>query len=531
MSAPVLRRHHLIPLQFAEHPALEGIDIDASVNIIYLPGSRKLAAKMGVSPHPGGHLDSYYAVKRVLDEIAEISDRALRQAEVRNLQDAMRIALANEDLYTNNPDGEADAKSINRKLLADYNAYLGGQLDQRKGLQELEQRGRDTGRSHLIKLSPYLGNPERERQLSEAIADHPGVKVTAGNRDLEGTPWYSNFAPSDDVFRLPPSIPSNPTGVPYLPPFIPPSSRDLNEPEWFGRSDPRYAGMLPAFPAPGLNEQQLGQLPPSTAAQPDPLVLKFDPATGAPLPFYENPLMRDASAGSSTLAQDVLPWMAALGMAAPFVPAWLSAILAGVALTRAANARESNSNIVRDVVTDGGGVFSTGAPAYNAFTKGGIAADTATSDSLSSQSQRAPLGQEAMSAGSFADRFGNWTETPAGTVPAYDPPAAPPTSAAQAVAPDEVRRLARVNTSNAGSVFTSGSAPIPYLPSTEFDDWFGNWTMSTVDGRSSQTSRPIRTFASEPSYLISPPIFGVDDSGKPRNDAEEWFSRWIGPVL
>lgn len=40
-------------------------------------------------------------------------------------------------------------------------------------------------------------------------------------------------------------------------------------------------------------------------------------------------------------------------------------------------------------------------------------------------------------------------------------------------------------------------------------------------------SRPTEAFAHEPSYLIQPPIFGVDGAGNPRNDTEEWFSRWI----
>ncbi|MGY8633202.1 hypothetical protein RAD15_12065 [Bradyrhizobium sp. 14AA] len=116
-------------------------------------------------------------------------------------------------------------------------------------------------------------------------------------------------------------------------------------------------------------------------------------------------------------------------------------------------------------------------------------------------------------------------------MPAQVAPAAPTAPAAGAVAPEEVRRLTRVNASNAGSVFTSGSAPVPYLPSTEFSERFGNWSMPTADGQSPQTSRPIGAFADEPSYLIPPPIFGSDGPGNPRNDAEEWFSRWIRPLL
>jgi hypothetical protein len=139
--------------------------------------------------------------------------------------------------------------------------------------------------------------------------------------------------------------------------------------------------------------------------------------------------------------------------------------------------------------------------------------------------------QQAPPAITFADRFGTWPDAPAGTLLAGDVPEVPLASSAAAVAPAEVRRLTHANSSNAGSVFTSGSAPIPYLPSTEFSDRFGNWALPSADGRPPQVSRPTGVFADEPSYLIPPPIFGADDPRNPRNDAEEWFSRWIRPLF
>jgi hypothetical protein len=143
------------------------------------------------------------------------------------------------------------------------------------------------------------------------------------------------------------------------------------------------------------------------------------------------------------------------------------------------------------------------------------------------------FGQSPMSAGTFADRFGNWSETLNGTMPAQpsDGGEAQSAAVAGALAPEDVRRLTRVNASNAGSVFASGSAPVPYLPSTEFNDRFGNWSMPNGEGGPQRTSKPIGAFADEPSYIIPPPIFGSDDPGNPRNDAEEWFSRWIRPLI
>src|SRR6187402_3026194 len=126
----ILWEHHIIPKRFAGHPALDGMDIDAPSNFIYLPQSTQLAAKMEISPHPGGHLDSYYAVKDVLDRIAKISDSVRRLAEIRNLLDAMRLGLANGDLYANDPGTGADTEAINSKLLADHNRYLAGRPNQ-----------------------------------------------------------------------------------------------------------------------------------------------------------------------------------------------------------------------------------------------------------------------------------------------------------------------------------------------------------------------------------------------------------------
>jgi hypothetical protein len=55
--------------------------------------------------------------------------------------------------------------------------------------------------------------------------------------------------------------------------------------------------------------------------------------------------------------------------------------------------------------------------------------------------------------------------------------------------------------------------------------------MSSSRDRSQQASRPVGAFADEPSYLIPPPIWGLEDQSKSRNDAVDWFSRWIEPLL
>jgi hypothetical protein len=255
---------------------------------------------------------------------------------------------------------------------------------------------------------------------------------------------------------------------------------------------------------------------------PVPQVLQFNRETGDLLKLSDgSPLMgpdpynmpRDAADGPAVLGG--LAIFAAAMVAPellPLLPAWAPIAgtlgLTGLAANSAAHAEPASGS-------------------------GAGASAAVTIPAAAQQSVNNSLNQNSMRASTFSDRFGNWTDVMNGTVPAQpssgdEAPAAP---AAEAAAPEEVRRLTRVNASNAGNVFTSGSAPIPYLPSTEFKGRFGNWTMPTGEGRSPQTSRPIGVFANEPSYIIPPPIFGSDDASNPRNDAEEWFSRWIRPLF
>jgi len=536
----ILFDHHIILERFRGHRAFNDIDkqmfdIDAPENRIYLPADQELAANLNVSPHPSRHLSSYgESVCKALNQIADIPSPGDRAAEIRTLIDAMRVGFANGDLYVNMPIGktrEEVDRSIAR-VLTDHKAYLSQYPDQLKAIRELEQRGANAGKNHLIKWLLYLDNPERQKLLDDVIARNPGINLTAGNQDLEGTPWQSKFAaldPSSSMLRIPGSTAAEPSDFPPLPGYSSPSFAGLNEQERFAPIDPRFTGVLESFPAPNPNEQGLGQLPPTTASPPDPLIFTFDPATGAPLPFSERSPILDPgppSSGTPPVALYGAATIAALLAIAPeFAPLW--AALGAAAVMGTAPARGTG--------TKSKGVLSVGTTPYNAFTSNDLATPSNGSSSLPpalrSQAEDHTLDREPERASTFADRFESWISTPAGTIPTQVAPAASGASVAEAAAPEEVRRLTRVNASNAGSVFTSGSAPVPYLPSTELNDRFGNWTVPTADGGPRQTSKPIGVFAAEPSYLIPPPIFGVDGPGSPRNDAEEWFSHWIRPLL
>lgn len=546
----ILFDHHIIPGVLQKHEAFRDIDpqlfdIDAPGNRIYLPADAELAADMKLSRHPGGHVDPYFeAVDKALEKIKETGDAGARAEEIKILIDAMRVGFANGDLHTNIPMGKTleDVKNGIEKVFTDHKRYLAERPDQLQEIRDLEHRAAALGLDHLVKWSAIVGNAERERLLSEAIARDRGVNITAGNRDLVGTPWSKSAAagPNLDNFPTPGFTSLGPREVPTVPGSTIPSVDWLNKREEYLRSDPRLIQGLPAFPAIDPTTNGLGPLPPSVATRQDPLVLQFNPETGSPLTFSDGaPVMGPAPSNNGTAFDKAALFGTAAAGAAFLAPQLLPLLplLLGPAVLPAAKAGAANSvsgGIGNGAATSGGGVFSTGAPPYNAFNNGQPSADGYSSGISGSQQTGAkPLDQEPFSAVPFTDRFGNWTETPVGTVPAQASAVLAPPSAGTslAVAPEDVRRLTRVNASNSANAFTSGAPPVPYLPSSEFDRRFGNWSASPRGGPSQQASRPVGLFADEPSYLIPPPIWGLEDQSKPRNDAGDWFSRWIEPLL
>lgn len=547
----ILFDHHIILDRFKDHRAFSGIDketldIDSPANRIYLPADPKIAARLGVSPHPSNHIGLYSgAVERKLDLIAGTESPSERASEIRTLIDALRVGFLNGHLYTNWPIDKTpeEVERLHAEIFDNHKAYRAKYPDQLRKIRDIEQRGANAGQNHLIKWLLYLDNPERRRILDEVIASNPGAKLTSGNRNLAGTHWskFEASDPSSGILRIPGSTPVNPNDLPRLPGYNSPSLAGLNDKEGFTRSDPRFTGGLPPFSAPSPDEQRLGQLPPTTATQSDPLVLPYDPITGI-TQYYDNPL-----AGGTSVVPNAITALgltaggaaAALLVAAagPAILPWLLGIAGFSAATQAANAQEGNSGETMGAATPRGGVFSTGAPAYNNTSNHGLGVDSAA-DARGVLGPLTPsplpggaslLDPEAPAA-TFADRFGEWTTSPAGTMAAKDPSVAP-ASAAGSVAPEEVRRLTRVNETNAGNVFTTGSAPVPHLPSTAFDERFGSWTIPGAGGQQPQPSKPSGVFADEPSYFIPPPIFGVDGPINPNSDSEEWFSQWIRPLL
>jgi len=538
--------HHVLSKSFASHRVIQFLanrfDINGIRNLMVLPATQGLADDLTSSPHTGGHLGSYYAgFKKHLDAVeASVEFRAgvaggegqvdKVVSDLNKLVAAAKYAQANGHLFPNTPTGmtREQANAANEKWFENWRRYAEENEDQiREMLDTINQLSASrqwNGALHWPILSP-----------TSTLSLEDRIKIRSQFRD--GSPISQHFTAIGPVPALPGLVPSFVNT--RLPGFIPVSPDDVKQPEGFSPSNPSLPYGLRGFPAANPDWQRFGQLPPSTAAPSDPFILKFDPATGAPLPFHENPLMRDPGSQSS-VAQDVLPWLfggAALGVAAPFIlstlPAWLWALATlgttGAIVGSSANAKPGNNS--------SGGVFATGAPQYNPFNTGSASnASGESSRFLGSQSSAPSLtdnaaDQEAARPSTFNDRFGNWPgiQDLATSSQSLSYPQAPAAASAGATAPDEVRRLTRVNTSNAGSVFESGTAPVPYLPSPEFDDRFGNWRVGQEGPQ--QISSPVGAFADEPSYAVPPPIWGLEASVNPRNDAEEWFSRWIQPLL
>ena len=120
----ILQDHHIIPQRFADDPALRDLpfDIQAPSNRIFLPADTQLAADMGVSAHNGGHPVYNEGVRRTLVDLENITDPNVRLGEVSTLQEAMRVALANGDLYAKPSAGKTpdQMKLINDRFFGDW---------------------------------------------------------------------------------------------------------------------------------------------------------------------------------------------------------------------------------------------------------------------------------------------------------------------------------------------------------------------------------------------------------------------------
>ncbi|MBZ3931366.1 AHH domain-containing protein [Xanthomonas citri] len=141
---PAFQGHHLVEqAAFKQSRLLQSLsksglfDLHGPSNMLNLPADQALAAKMGLSPHPGGPLGAYTDELRTALKDLQVSpdgkamfrgDEAATQriaARVNNLTATLKVGLVNGDLVSNAPQGmtpeQANAKI--RTFFGDIEGY------------------------------------------------------------------------------------------------------------------------------------------------------------------------------------------------------------------------------------------------------------------------------------------------------------------------------------------------------------------------------------------------------------------------
>ncbi|WP_313458946.1 XVIPCD domain-containing protein [Stenotrophomonas sp.] len=184
-DTPVFQGHHLIEQALYERNLMlrtlakaGHFELHGAGNIINLPADQALAAKMGISPHPGGPLGDYSAqLRQALQEIENTPEGRVAMGKqtatpeqqalalqrlatkVETLTETMRAGIINGDLVTNTPEGmtPAEANAKVRTFFADLDGYErthAAQIAEQKTLNPAELRWRGVTQSEAnVKLA------------------------------------------------------------------------------------------------------------------------------------------------------------------------------------------------------------------------------------------------------------------------------------------------------------------------------------------------------------------------------------------
>ncbi|WDK32200.1 AHH domain-containing protein [Xanthomonas campestris] len=213
-DTPAFQGHHVIEqAAFSESRLLQSLsrsglfDLHGPRNILNLPADQALAARMGLSPHPGGPLGAYSEELANRLERLELSpdgqatlrgDQAAAQriaARVNGLTDTLKVGLVNGDLVSNTPHGMTPQQA-NAKIrafhgdLAAYQQSHAGQIADVGKMAAAEARWAGVTRS------------EGNVQLALEAIDQPGSSTLSdrwGGRQSLGTA----IADANQAGRLP----------------------------------------------------------------------------------------------------------------------------------------------------------------------------------------------------------------------------------------------------------------------------------------------------------------------------------------
>ncbi|MCC4622687.1 AHH domain-containing protein, partial [Xanthomonas cassavae CFBP 4642] len=143
----IFRKHDLLK-KLAEHGMIEK---DVSTNRLYLPVEGKLADEIETSPHRGRTRRSYTdAVVDYLNDLRNSSDgraamgddvAAVKRvaAQVHDLQDTLKVALINRDMFATTPEHltKAQTNAQNHSTISEYEQYRATHADQLKTLRSM----------------------------------------------------------------------------------------------------------------------------------------------------------------------------------------------------------------------------------------------------------------------------------------------------------------------------------------------------------------------------------------------------------
>lgn len=196
--------------------ALDKLDVydkHSPRNLLYLPHSPALASKLDVTPHSGGPLDSYSDV--VMDRLRLLSttkdaqaaiggdlDAAQRVvAKVHRIEDTLKAAILNGDLYTNVPEGMSleQADELNRKFSRGFSSYVAShaqQIDEIGKLPPNEAKWAVALRSdtHLLTTVEAVNEDGFKPARGDAFKGHASLRAAINEAHAAGRLTVSDSA-------------------------------------------------------------------------------------------------------------------------------------------------------------------------------------------------------------------------------------------------------------------------------------------------------------------------------------------------
>lgn len=206
-DTPVFQGHHLIEQgAFDKSPLLKVLaqrgqfELHGPGNILNLPATQRLAASMGLSPHPGGPLGDYSNELRIaLRDLERTPDGRILLSpnvppdvqaaaaqrmgtRVTSLTEVLRVGILNGDLVTNTPEGmtPAEASAKVRTFFGDLDGYQRTHAIQIAELRTLtpdELRWRGVTQSET---NVKLALDAMDQPGSSTLSDRWGGRVSLG---------------------------------------------------------------------------------------------------------------------------------------------------------------------------------------------------------------------------------------------------------------------------------------------------------------------------------------------------------------